>query len=354
MAVEVYQSVADSSYNIFQNPAHDYPQEGWEMASFFSASANFAIIDSYSAAAGGRYKGDPITGGGPMWASKLDVSATNAWFIIESIGSPTSPQWQAKIQWTNNTTGFADPSGVDYGFEGQTYKVLIRFAPNGGWNLADTNPDFNPTGYPTNPTYRSANNYYFHAGWGTGGPYRWFFVADSGQLLRFSRKNTIPYQVWNWCGYYGDITPIDPTADTMPRVAIPYLTNPTYGYASIGRVQEADCILSGDSYVNPWASYSGMAFQDRNGDWIETGQMMPTATHILNSLTQYNQFDSIPRLDTLPFYVITTSHGMLGTLPLCERAYGPGFTLVNSKQYLSTRAGYCLLIKWDGSTILNV
>ena len=350
MAVEVYQSVADSSWNASQNPDHDYPQEAWELASYFSSGSNFVIIDSYSSVAG-RYKGDPITGGGPAWASKADIGSANGWFIIESVGSPTSPQWQAKIQWTDEFVDFDDPSGLDYGFEATRSKVLVRFSPRGGWDLDDTNPDFNPVGYPTNPTYRSSNNQYFHAGQNSVSG-RWFLVSDNGQLLRFGRTNTIPYRIFNWAGYLGDITPVDPVTQVLPRVLIPAMSN---SLGSLDAIETADSILTGDGQVVTWGEDgSGLAFEDKDGNWQETGFMQPTATHIMNAFSQYNLHDIVPKLDTYPWYVISLTHGLLGTLPLLERGYGPGFTLVNTKQYLSTRAGYGALIKWDGVTNLNV
>lgn len=346
MAVEVYQSVADSSWNKNQSPDHDYPQEAWEMASFFSSSASFVIIDSYSSVAG-RYKGDPITGGGPAWSSKADIGSANGWFVIQSVGSPTSPQWQAKIQWTDEYTDFDDVSGLDYGYEANRSKVLIRFAAHGGWNLADTTPDFNPTGYPTNPTYRSADNYLFHAGEDNISS-RWFFVVDNGQLLRFSRTNTIPYAIRNWCGYYGDILPVDPVSQVMPRVAMPgpYVE----GYPNLNG-EGNFYFLTGDNYT---VSSTGIGFQDSSYNWVLTPYNQPSANHVFNALTQYNQYDVVPKLDTYPVYALSTTYGILGTIPLAERGYGPGFTLVNSKQYLSTRADYCVLIKWDGVTNLNV
>ena len=346
MAVEVYQSVADSSWNQSQIPDHDYPQEAWELASFFSSSANFSIIDSYSSVAG-RYKGDPITGGGPAWASKADIGSANGWFIIESIGSPTSPQWQAKIQWTDEYVDFDDVSGLDYGYEATRSKVLLRFAAHGGWNLADTTPDFNPTGYPTNPTYRSADNYLFHAGENSL-DCRWFLVADNGQLLRFSRKNTIPYAIRNWAGYFGDILPVVPASQPMPRIAMPSTISPTN--PSLDDYNSQYAILTGDSYTLA----DQIGFQDKDYNWVLTPYHQPEATHILNAATHYNQFDVVPKLDTYPFYALSTTYGMLGTIPLIERGYGPGFVLVNTMLYLSTRAGYCVLIKWDGATSLNV
>lgn len=351
MTVEVYQSPNDSSWNVTQNPDHDYPQEGFELASFFSTSVNFSIIDSYSSASTPtRYNGDPVDNG--SWADKTDVGSANSWFVIESIGSPTTPQWQAKIQWTDEYTDFDDPSGLDYQFEASRSKVLIRFAAHGGWDLDPSTPDFNPTGYPTNPTYRSTDNVYFHAGQNSN-PGRWYLIADVGQLCRFGdHREDAPYTINNFAGFYGDITPIDPIEQTMPRVAIPTKFN---GTGSLKVVEDSNSFLTGDSLTNAWGGATGgVAFEDSSGGLVQGAYMQPTATHILNASSQFNQHGTTPKIDTLPYYVISTTHGVLGTVSMFERGYGPGLMLIDSMQWLSTRNGYCLMIKWDGSSVLNI
>jgi len=351
MTVEVYQSPNESSGNTTQNPDHDYPQEGFELATFFSGSVNFNIIDSYSSASTPtRYNGDPIDNG--SWAAKTDVASANSWFVIESIDSPTTPQWQAKIQWTDEYTNFDDPSGLDYQFETSKSKVLIRFAPHGGWDLDPTTPDFNPTGYPTNPSYRSTDNCYFHAGY-AGLITRWYLVTDVGQLCRFGdRREDPPYRMLNFAGFYGDITPIDGVEQTMPRVAIPAKFN---GNGSLDVVEVTNSLLTGDSNTCAWGGATGgVAVEDSAGALVQGAYMQPSAMYILNASSQYNQHGATPKIDTLPYYVISTTHGVLGTVSMFERGYGPGITLVGAKEWLSTRNGYCLMIKWDGSTNLTI
>lgn len=345
MAVEVYISSASGSRGV---TGFDYPQEAWELASFFSGSAHFSIIDSYSSVVG-RYTGDPIFGGSPVWASKSDIGEANDWFIIESIGSTAaSMQWQAKIQWTDGTA-FDDPSGEDYNYEGQTGKLLIRFAPHGGWNT--TSLDFEPTGYPTNPTYRASPNYQFWLGSYYVADNRWYLVADTGQFTRFSRENVSPMFIGNFGGFYGDITPVDPVSQPMPRVAIlPHVQD-----NSLNQIENGSGVLTGDNYTAGWDSTGGgVAFQNATYGWSGTAYRQPTGTRLINYLTQYNKFDSTPKIDMLPYYVLSDTHGMIGTLSIIARGFGPGFMLVDNKNWLATRYGYGCIFKWDGSTDLDI
>ena len=344
MAVEVYISSAES---VYASSTKDFAQEGWELASAFSAFSHFDIIDSYSSVVG-RYIGDPI--GDSQWTSKSDVGQSNCWIVIRSVLSPISPQWEAKIQWTHSTP-FDDPSGLDYGSEGNTYQLRIRFAAHGGWNT--TSLDFNPTGYPTNPTYRSSNNYNCYCGGYWLGNNRWYLIADTGMFTRFSREGGTSIRIGTFGGFYGDIIPVDPVLQPMPRVAIPSRLasgdlNTLDGYDS------SNYVLSGDGNVNGWGETAGgVAFQNVTYGWSETGYRQPTTGRLINYLTQYNRYDSTPKMDMLPFYVLSETHGMLGTISLIGRGYGPGFMLVDNKNWLATRHGPCCVFKWDGSTDLD-
>ena len=56
----------------------------------------------------------------------------------------------------------------------------------------------------------------------------------------------------------------------------------------------------------------------------------------------------------LPYYVLSDTHGMIGTLSIIARGFGPGFMLVDNKNWLATRYGYGCIFKWDGSTDLDI
>jgi hypothetical protein len=146
----------------------------YEMAQYFSNSSLFTIIDSYSLTTD-RYKGDPIDDS--IWTSSASINMdSNPWFIIKSTTSPTTPQWECKIQGHRPSTGFADPSAADYGTEGSGRVIRFRFAAYGGWNLADTDPDF--VG-PSSET--SGNNIgYFVTHTGSGHQMKNYIIADDG------------------------------------------------------------------------------------------------------------------------------------------------------------------------------
>jgi len=373
MAIEVYQSqYAGDDYN-------NWPREAFELASFFSGSSHFTIIDSYTthwwenrpwdgplptpyaSYVGHRYKGDPIAdtearpsgSGGPyrVWEDTTDMGSANDWFVIQCEttihGSYGLPKWQAKIQWTNST-GFDDVSGLNYGTEGSTRRFNVRFSPHGGWNLADTNPDFDPAGQ----SYRSSQNHMYTFGHGgSGNDTRWILVADDGQLWKMNRRNQSAFDAIYFEGYMGDIVPVAPAGDQpVPRVF-------HWGGADVDYVY-TNGYLPEDSYVTgPSDTYGGLAFEDESGLWVEEGFRLPDGQRMASYLTQPNRHAadllSQYEIDVLPYYLIGSTKGMIGTVPLVGRSYMPGFMLIANKQILCTKAGYGVLVKWDGSTDLN-
>jgi len=343
MTVEVYQSIyAGEDYN-------NYPREAFELATFFSNSLNFTIIDSYSSLTG-RYKGDPIADA--VWTDwTLHIHQNNSWFVIQCETSihVGLPKWQCKIQWSNNVA-FDDCSLPSYGYDGGTRVFVWRFSPYGGWDLADTNPDFNPTEYPSTISYRSSSNMKFYVGHGgSGNDTRWFLIADSGQLLRFNRRNQGAYDAMYYAGYMGDITPVDPVAQVMPRVFFPG------GQVSLDYVY-TNGFLPEDVYTTGWStSYGGLGFENASRDWIEDGYTIPGGTNMVNYWSQPNKHAPSFQLDILPYFIISPHDTgcLLGTIPLIGRAYGPGFQLFDSKNWLSIVGAYGPVFKWDGSTDLN-
>lgn len=82
----------------------------------------------------------------------------NSWFIVNATSASASmngtgdQQWQMKIQ-TTLSSGFDDPSGNDYGYEGNTYTTCIRASSEGGWSSSTL--DFAPTsGSEASDNYR--------------------------------------------------------------------------------------------------------------------------------------------------------------------------------------------------------
>lgn len=68
---------------------------------------------------------------------------SNSWIVFRAIyadpllnGGGTM-QWEAKLQMTMGTA-YDDPSGIDYGLDGQTHNVVLRACPAGGWTGSGT------------------------------------------------------------------------------------------------------------------------------------------------------------------------------------------------------------------------
>jgi hypothetical protein len=368
MAIEVYQSVYAG------NLSADFEREAFELATFFSNSPHFTIIDSYTSHwwsnrpfNGGadppatyvahRYKGDPIAdtevrpggSGGPykVWEDANDVGAVNNWFVIqcETTIHDGLPKWQAKIQWQEAPSGFADVSGLPYGTLVGS-QMGWRFAAKGGWDLADVTPDFVPAG----SLYRSSNNHVMYVGHGgSGQETRWFLVIDNGQLLRFNRRNVGAKEAMFFSGYMGDITPIAPAVDQpVPRIFL------FGGQCQIATVV-SNAFLPEDIYITAFSEiYGGLCFEDEAGLWVETGWTLPDGQRMINYLSQPNRHAPTFELDVLPYYVVTSNgKGMLGTIPLIGRGYGPGFMLTANKTILTVASGYCPFFGWDGVTDLN-
>lgn len=372
MTVEIYESgYAGQDYT-------NYEYEAFEMATYFSGSSHFTIIDSYTthwwsnrpyltdppdpadaSYIPHRYKGDPIAdtesrpggSGGPynVWHDQNDLSGdSNNWMVVQCETSlyPTLPKWQVKIQWCN-TVGFADVSGVDYGREGEIRQFCFRFAPYGGWDLADVTPDFNPTEYPGTIGYRSSGNDLMYVGsGGTGDDVRWYFIVDDGQLLRFNRRNEQEFNVMKYGGCMGDIIPVDITKQVMPRAW--HVGNNTD--VAVGN----NDVLPEISQSTGFDNNGGLAFEDASRNWVEHGYHMPDGQRMINYWSQPNKHSGSFQLDILPYFLLSNDlGGPIGTLPLVGRAYGPGFQLFDNKQWLSTKAGYTVVFKWDGSTDLS-
>jgi hypothetical protein len=368
MAIEVYQSSGQGNIN------WNYNVEAFEVASFFSQSAHFTIIDSYTTHYWNnyptipktygvlRFNGDPIGTDDPArapgvkyWDTADDVGADNSWFVVRCdttrFGVLGLPSWEVKIQWVEGGA-FDDVSGLDYGNEGLTQSMFWRFAPRGGWDLAPATPDFTLGG----GSYRSSPNHEMYAGTGgSGDAHRWFFVVDDGQIIRFNRRNARAYEARWFGGAMGDvITPPVPigTGPTMPRV---WLVGGQVPLTTVGN----NTFLPEDSYFtsNPGVmseTYGGVSFEDTGGNWVETGYRIPDGQRMVNYRSQPNRHAAPNyQLDVLPYFVLANGYGLLGTMPLVGRTYGPGFGLFNNMNWLSMAGGYTPVFGWDGSTPLN-
>jgi hypothetical protein len=327
----------------------------FEISQTISSMTNISIIDCYSVSATpNRYKGDPIANS--IWTSSLDVSDENSWIIIECTTSRypslNLPNWQAKIQWCN-TAVFADVSGSSYGAPAQTRQILMRFATYGGWTLADSNPDFvGPGGESSSQNKKVA----FQQPNGT--MLKSIFVEDTGTLMWIA-KNAITGTTETFLtitAILGDITVIDETVQTMPRVFvggpsgnITTITidswlceeNTTTNYFSNSSFTTWDYTKLGIGYVNP------------SGTWVEEAFQTQPGWDLMNSFSQPTLHTPSPEIDILPYLVSTYSSRLIGELPLIGKGYGVGVRLLSDRQLCSMSGGYGLFIRWDGTTSLG-
>lgn len=316
----------------------NWPASMFKLATFFhDATEHFEIIDSYSTSSSpNRYKGDPIANG--SWVSSSDIGANNCWFVVRCKTSIHTglPNWELKIQWTN-TAGFDDCSGFDYSNEGNTRRCEGRFAPRGGWNLADSNPDFAPTG---SPNYVSSQNRPFLRSDDT----HVYMTFDDGQIVAV-RKETSSYLNFSYFGtFVGDINPVSLSDQPMPRM---YMS--ASGAVSMRGAIGNNTMLCEDNYVCS-TSYCHAMFEDSAGDWQDTSWSLPSNAALMRVQASPNQYGATPELDVAPYQPMPTGYGLIGDIPCLGIAQGPGACLFNDKEWLSVGSTYCLVMRWDGTT----
>lgn len=319
----------------------NWPASIFKLATFFhDATEHFEIIDSYSGqSTPNRYKGDPITNG--SWASSSDVGSNNNWFVVRCKTSIHTglPNWELKIQWTNSVA-FDDVSGLDYGNEGSIRNCYGRFAPRGGWNLADTNPDFAPAG---SPSYVSSQNQPFIRSDNT----HVLMTFDDGQIVSVRREVASYYNISFFGGFVGDINPVSASDQPMPRVFFS-----AGGACSVNGSNGAignNSMLCEDGFTCS-TSYAVIGFEDSSTNWQETGFSLPSNAALMRVQASPNRYGTTPELDIAPYQPMPIGYGLIGDIPCLGLAQGVGGTLFNNKEWLSTTASYCLVMRWDGTT----
>jgi hypothetical protein len=352
MAVEVYKSNYVYSATWFAFNVFD-------MATFFSQSSHFSVIDSYSPnSTPNRYKGDPVADG--IWNSFADCSQNDIWFIIECITTRHSslglPNWQAKFQFQVSSPGLedvSDPTGVKYPKNHHVrLHTHVRFAAYGGWDLATSLPDFNPTGGGL-PAVKSTQNHriLLHT---SPDDSRFYLVCDDGCMLFFSRKNREDFTPFGIGCIIGDVDPVENALMPMPRAFLGAGSGATIWTVGTNHWLAEQNFLSNTIDYATTEGGVGVCFYDGSLNLIQEGFRVPTGTYILGTSgeTQPNKYGDPPYgFDFAPFMPIPkTTEGVWFSVPLIRKGYGLGHSIVNSKTWLSSSNKYCLYIKWDGST----
>jgi hypothetical protein len=320
---------------------NNWPASMYTLAWFLSSvTEHIQIIDSYSPnSTPQRYKGDPILNG--IWTSSSDLAAVDCWFVFRCKTSIHTglPAWECKIQWAGNYVYFYDVSGPYYGGEGNHRVCYARFAPRGGWNFADSAPDFAPTGLPN---YVSGNNKPFVA----SDDNHLAITLDDGQLVSF-RKEVSSYYNFSYFGtFIGDMNPVDITHQPMPRIQLASHSIDLNGNnGSIGD----NCMIAEDSFLVS-SSYGSLGFEDKDGNWQAVDFSLPSNAALLRQQSQPNMYPSQPELDMAPYQPMPSGYGLIGDIPALAIGQGVGGTLFDNKEWLSPASTYCVMMRWDGVT----
>jgi len=355
-AIEVYKGTSYAGM-----PSY-YDTEHFDMATFFSTSAHFTIIDSYSSI-GGRYKGDPIAD--TVWTSDADLGEDNDWLVIQcetqhsqltTLGYTGLPKWQCKFQFVTNGKNLADvsdPTGVKYPKNHGTDNLLVhRFAPYGGWDLATATQDFNPASPPASGDV-STQNHNGDGGNHSAQPVRWIQIHADGALMRLARYNDGAKQFYQVMLVIGDVIPVDIIHMPMPRCAM------GNGYGSpdhlMGETANGRFIPAGiyetntNNYSTTESQGGGIAFWDHNEALVEEPYSMDEKDHW--NLHAINSFPPTPKLELFPVMPVPYSTGGFWfSWPYVRKGYTIGTMLYDSKQWMSVGHGFGPLFAWDGSS----
>lgn len=323
----------------------------FELAVALSAHAGWDIIDSYApSATPDRVYGDPISGG--TWGGLgQNAGQGNAWFVAEQ-KNPTGgrPAMQIKFQCANSGS-FDDPSGNDYGNEGQNRFVAVRLAPFGGWDSDPSTPDF------ANPSKVTQNNFVGVDDGADNGNH--YYHIDDDHIMHLMYDTTDN----NWHAimfYVGEYTPMFAGQDTADHPAYMY-------YGSSADVQIAPrytgISTTTREFIHEKSAYAGpiVACPDENGDMQEWYVYCPPMNNgfIVGPMTP-NEFDPVVGVDLIEVIFAgraktgSPDSRMIGSLKHVWRGWGLGNGgFIGFKQYLTLGSNAaCAIVDWDGVTNL--
>lgn len=346
--VEVYHTISYGGTS-------DGKKVAWSISTSASKSNHFNIIDSYSEVAG-RYKGDPIADS--VWNGTSDIGDGHSWFVLEcqtelpklaEMGYSNLPKWQVLMQFDKyDFADVSDPTGVKYPKNHlQDYYQYARFAPYGGWDLEDSNPDFNPVSPPASGAVCSQNH---RMGFQTGSSYLVVIAAD-GCLMVIQRPFSTEYNAVNLVA--GDVIPVSIAHMPMPRAQY------ASGSLSDGIIytgflaEDGNWTSNGSDYKTNELSDGGFAFWDHNEDVIETAYR--TTRH--NCLVKrYAPLQSpVTEIDMFPFTVIPLkeNQGARFALGHIRKARGKGMVTYNNKTLMTGMDRWTAVFPWDGSSLVR-
>jgi len=279
MVARVYRNplTNDINYDYGRTMLHFFAQA-------FSLDSGWSIIDSFNSnASPNRLKGDPMTGGiGGLWGGSSQINTpSNSWFVIQQVNpEATFPAMQVKLQAAGNAN-YAEPSGVDYGQEGNNRANGCRIAPFGGWNLADTTPDF------ANPTTKVSRDMAWEPQVTSG---RSWLITDDDYFVvpQFRFATYIRYD--NFCFYVGAYTPLRAGQHTPAHPCMMYLGESTDNDLWAGYwTNEQSYMFFKDRQAT--AQDFVVACPDENGIMKQWEAMHPNYGYFLDGSAYPNEFD---------------------------------------------------------------
>lgn len=384
MTTEVFQSnVLETNYTYF-------PTMLFDLATFFSQSVNFNIIDSYSSHyvnnkgtnvrtySTYRYKGDPIADFDPaqpsykVWETQYDVNlVNNSWIVVECTTTRHPelglPNWQVKFQFSGNgyyMDDVSDPTGVKYPKNHHAYRsACARFAPWGGWDLATTTPDFNPTGVTPTPSDLTMANHEFGM-FDNGNDEFFYLVCYEGSLLMFNQRSILslgsglnPRILGIGC-FMGDVDPLIDDRMPTPRVYMGGTGARLLDlYDAYGWCAENSSLSGNGDYNLTTHTYNGMAFFDDTNTLCQENYK----TFAYRKLCErpgiqraHQHVTDELQLELFPYIPIpATTKGIWFSVPVLRKGPGVGHCPINQKRWISTANTYTVLIKWDGVSRLR-
>jgi hypothetical protein len=342
----------------------DYEQQAWELANALSASAHFNIIDSYSTVVG-RYKGDPVADA--IWGSVSQVGDVNDWFVIEcqtenpalgALGYSGLPKWQMKFQWDGRFTGnfidVSDPTGVKYPkFHGEDRCFLGRFAPWGGWDLADTTPDFNPATPPLpSGAVPSSDNHSIYLGGGDAPNRTQYIVKADGQLIIAATKAEGGNGFIRVGCIAGDVIPRETAVMPNPRAFYGNgIGNDNMSFSGF-LAEDGNWSNNGGDYDTVNSTDGGWAVWDWNNELVQSMYKTQRKSALMYAQANGNDPATPYRVNVShPIIVFLEKRkGFIFEIGHCRKMFGVALQATGNKQHLMLDYKWTAAIPWDGTT----
>lgn len=395
IGTRVYQGSIDGVSGEYDH----FKKQVYEIATAFSRSPHFEIIDSYSdrwwsnkpwdgqqyswdpylyrpsaSYTGKRHKGDPIVdtevrSSGytyPIWSSygdsawsltHTDIGHYNSWFVVEcqtenpilaAMGFSGLPKWQMKFQWYSSTAhpalqDVSDPTGVKYPDYHDNERIMVtRMGAWGGWDLADVTPDFNPASPPLPAGVTpSTQNSHFTMGSGAADMRTQFIITSSGVVNIISTVSSGGKGfVYNGL-YAGDVIPRTVVDMPMPRALYGNSWGTSEGFSYNGFL-EADGASSGKRFFSFW---------DYNNELVNRSIYHGSRRSALRWAAANHPYADYLEKDAHPIIIFPDSRpGMMIELSYMKQGYCSAQQTSHNKNWLHIGPTWGTIFPWDGVT----